>query len=70
MTGVFGAEDDFSRYDDSLRVPELPKDAEVTALAEEFSEAYEYSFSSVCFTGRASMNVTTISTGAAGSIKI
>ena len=50
VTGVFDAEDDFSRYD-SLRVPELPGDAEATALAEEFSEAYEYSFSSVCFTG-------------------
>ena len=47
---VFDAEDDFSRYD-SLRVPELPENAEATALAEEFSEAYEYSFSSVCFTG-------------------
>lgn len=50
VTGVFDAEDDFSRYD-SLRVPELPGNAEATALAEEFSEAYEYSFSSVCFTG-------------------
>ena len=68
VTGVFDAEDDFSRYD-SLRVPELPGDAEATALRRNFPKRMNIPSLPSALRGRASMNVTTTSTGAAGRMQ-